>query len=184
MVVFKHLNLAEDVYPSPFNNVYAMDMIFCRNVLMYFSPECAKKAINGFYQTLTDNGLLIVSLTESIKLSGSSFDAIHFHGTTLYQKSTKGRIIEEGAKGKQVAGERKVLCNTGENNLKIFQLPAEGRASSGTRDTFCRDLAKSIEGERTGRKSSARRMTMRCFCFEQGRYTEVEEIISAGRSMS
>lgn len=178
MVVFELLNLAEDVYPSPFNNVYAMDMIFCRNVLMYFSPECAKKAVNGFYQTLTDNGLLIVSLTESIKLSGSSFVAICFHGTTFYQKSVKGGIVEEGAKGKQVDGERKVVRNTGENGFKALQLPAVDRVFSGLRDTFYRDLAKSVEGERAGTEGQRTPYEDALLLFEQGRYAEGEEIIS------
>ncbi|MDE2258962.1 MAG: protein-glutamate O-methyltransferase CheR, partial [Betaproteobacteria bacterium] len=37
MVTFSYLNLAEDAYPSLVNNTNAMDVIFCRNVLMYFS---------------------------------------------------------------------------------------------------------------------------------------------------
>ncbi|MBF8277277.1 MAG: methyltransferase, CheR-type [Candidatus Brocadiaceae bacterium] len=178
MVTFEQLNLAVDVYPSPFNSIYAMDMIFCRNVLMYFSPECAKKAVNGFYQTLTDNGLLIVSLTETIKLSGSSFVPIHFHGTTFYQKSPKGRIAEEGAKGKQVGGEIKVVRNTGENNFHALQLSTVDRATSGLRDTFYRDLTKSFEGKRYGTKVQRTPYEDALLLFEQGRYAEGEEIIS------
>ncbi len=178
MVAFELLNLAEDVYPSPFNNIYAMDMIFCRNVLMYFSPECAKKAVNGFYQTLTDNGLLIVSLTESVKLSGSSFIAIRFHGTTFYQKLAKGGIAGEGAKGRQVGGEIKAVQNTGENNFHALQLSTVDRASSGLRDTFYRDVTKSFERKRSGTKVQRAPYDDALLLFEQGRYAEVEEIIS------
>ena len=39
MVTFSFLNLAEDVYPSLVNNTNAMDVVLCRNVLMYFTPE-------------------------------------------------------------------------------------------------------------------------------------------------
>jgi chemotaxis protein methyltransferase CheR len=35
MVTFAYLNLAQDTYPSPLNNTNAMDIIFCRNVLMW-----------------------------------------------------------------------------------------------------------------------------------------------------
>ena len=34
MVTFSSLNLAKDEYPSALNNTHAMDVIFCRNVLM------------------------------------------------------------------------------------------------------------------------------------------------------
>lgn len=178
MVTFEQLNLAEDVYPSPFNNVYAMDMIFCRNVLMYFSPECAKKAVNGFYQTLTDNGLLIVSLTETITLSGSSFVAIRFRGTTFYQKLAKGGIAGEGVKGKQVGGEIKAVRNTGENGFQALRLPTVNRASSGLRKTFYRNVTKNHEGKRAGTKGPRTSYDDALLLFEQGRYAEVEEIIS------
>lgn len=178
MVTFEQLNLADDVYPSPFNNVYAMDMIFCRNVLMYFSPEYAKKAVNGFYQTLTDNGLLIVSLTETIKLSGSSFIPIHFHGTTFYQKSTKGGIADGGTKGKKVYGERKAVRNTDENNFDVLPLPAVAAASAGFRDAAYRNTTKNIEEERAGKKGWQTSYENALLLFEQGRYTEVENVIS------
>lgn len=38
MVKFAQLNLAEPVYPDWSNDIHAMDVILCRNVLMYFPP--------------------------------------------------------------------------------------------------------------------------------------------------
>ncbi len=40
-VSFACLNLATDVFPSVLNNTNAMDLILCRNVLMYFTPAVA-----------------------------------------------------------------------------------------------------------------------------------------------
>ena len=45
MVTFSYLNLPENTYPSVLNNTNAMDIIFCRNVLMYFAEESAQRAI-------------------------------------------------------------------------------------------------------------------------------------------
>ena len=42
MVTFSFLNLAEDVYPSLVNNTNAMDVVLCRNVLMYFTPGACR----------------------------------------------------------------------------------------------------------------------------------------------
>ena len=60
-VTFAYLNLAEDVYPSLLNNTNAMDIIFCRNVLMYFSPKNAEKVICNFHRCLVEGGCLIIS---------------------------------------------------------------------------------------------------------------------------
>ena len=96
MVTFQYLNLAEDVYPSLLNNTNAMDMIFCRNVLMYFSPERAKKAIHGFYTSLLNDGWLLVSPTEAFKHITDYFTTANLSGTIFYRKDgKKQRIVED-----------------------------------------------------------------------------------------
>ncbi len=87
MVTFSHLNLAEDVYPSLLNNTNAMDIIFCRNVLMYFTPEQTEKVIQKLYHSLVDGGWLIVSSVETSPVLYSQFTTIHFHGLTVYRKN-------------------------------------------------------------------------------------------------
>jgi chemotaxis protein methyltransferase CheR len=64
MVTFAYLNLAEDVYPSLFNDTNAIDLIFCRNVLMYFAPNQIRRVIQNFHRALVDSGSLIVSPTD------------------------------------------------------------------------------------------------------------------------
>jgi len=175
MVVFEQLNLAGDAYPSPTNNIYAMDLIFCRNVLMYFTPEHAKKAVLGFYQTLVDNGLLIINPSESIKLSGSPFVYVSFHGTTFYRKPAKGEIVEEGAKGKQGIGERIAVRHTGENVLKTSHLPAVNSVPSGLRN----DSGRVLKGKRGRAKEQRTPYEEALFLLEQRRYAEAEEKMSA-----
>jgi chemotaxis protein methyltransferase CheR len=87
MVTFSHLNLAEDVYPSLLNNTNAMDIIFCRNVLMYFTPEQTKKVIQNLYNSLADGGWLIVSSIETSPVLYSQFTTVDFHGLTVYRKN-------------------------------------------------------------------------------------------------
>lgn len=86
MVSFFPLNLAEDVYPSILNKTVDMDIIFCRNVLMYFLPELAEKAVERFYRSLSDKGWLLITPCESNFLSGSNFLSVDFNGATLYRK--------------------------------------------------------------------------------------------------
>jgi len=56
LVRFEYLNLAEDSYPSLFSNTNAMDMIFCRNVLMYFTPEMTERVVGKLHRSLVDKG--------------------------------------------------------------------------------------------------------------------------------
>lgn len=86
MVTFAHLNLAEDVYPSLLNNTNAMDIIFCRNVLMYFTPEHTGKAIQNLYRCLADGGWLIVSSIETSSVLYPLFTTACFQGLTIYRK--------------------------------------------------------------------------------------------------
>ncbi|KAF0216065.1 MAG: chemotaxis protein methyltransferase [Geobacteraceae bacterium] len=91
MVTFAPLNLAEDTYPSLFNNTNAMDVIFCRNVLMYFSPEQAKRVIDKFCHSLVAGGWLIVSPTETSPTLFAGFETVHFHNAVFYRKDGHGK---------------------------------------------------------------------------------------------
>ncbi|TAJ19230.1 MAG: chemotaxis protein CheR [Rugosibacter sp.] len=88
-VTFACLNFAEDVYPSLMTNTNAMDVILCRNVLMYFSPAWVKKVAQNFHRSLVDGGWLIVSPTETSNSLFPQFKATTFPGAVLYRK-TKG----------------------------------------------------------------------------------------------
>jgi chemotaxis protein methyltransferase CheR len=84
LVTFSYLNLAEDVYPALLNHTHAMDLIFCRNVLMYFSPERASSVLGKFYCALVEGGWFIGSVTEHFH--ESKFAPVSFAGVTLYRK--------------------------------------------------------------------------------------------------
>ncbi|HUU30037.1 MAG TPA: CheR family methyltransferase [archaeon] len=86
MVQFAYLNLAEDTYPSLLNDTNAMDLIFCKNVLMYFAPEQQKKVIRKLYQVLVDDGWLAVSPSETSQLLFSQFASVNFPQAILYRK--------------------------------------------------------------------------------------------------
>jgi chemotaxis protein methyltransferase CheR len=86
MVNFSYLNLSQDVYPALQNNTNAMDVIFCRNVLMYFAPEHVKLAAERFYRSLVDNGWLIVSPVETSQIHYASFTTVRIQDSTFHKK--------------------------------------------------------------------------------------------------
>ncbi len=87
MVTFEKLNLAKDEFPSETNSLQNFDVIFCRNVLMYFLPETAKEVARRFYLALNDNGWLVTSQVELNDDYFSPFARRMFEHGIFYQKS-------------------------------------------------------------------------------------------------
>ena len=89
-VTFRYHNLAENSYPSLLTNTNAMDLILCRNVLMYFTAENQRRVVAKLRQCLVDGGRLLVSPSEVSDFLLSQFDAIDIHGLTVFQKGPEG----------------------------------------------------------------------------------------------
>ena len=62
MIAFRKLNLMDPTFPmkKPFN------IIFCRNVMIYFDDETKKDLIKKYHGQLTDNGYMFVGHSESL----------------------------------------------------------------------------------------------------------------------
>jgi len=80
-VSFRHLNLLDS---------YALmgkfDIIFCRNVLIYFSPEVKAKIIAKFSQALNPKGYLFLGASESMSGLSTDFDMVRCNPGIIYQK--------------------------------------------------------------------------------------------------
>lgn len=86
LVTFRHLNLAGEGYPSAVTGTDAMDVILCRNVLMYFTPEQARKVVRNLRRALVAGGWLIVSPSEASHALFPDFAAVNFPGAVFYRK--------------------------------------------------------------------------------------------------
>jgi chemotaxis protein methyltransferase CheR len=95
MVTFTYHNLAEDSYPALVNNTSAMDLILCRNVLMYFSDEGRTRVAESLYKCLVDKGFLFVSAGEISNTLFSNYEAVSHRGTTFYRKDAGWREARE-----------------------------------------------------------------------------------------
>lgn len=87
LVTFDYLNLARDEYPSLHNNTNAMDLIMCRNVLMYFAVDTARRVATRLHSALADRGWLIVGHAEPSQDVFHAFEAVNLPGTVLYRKA-------------------------------------------------------------------------------------------------
>ena len=89
MVTFFQLNLAGSAYPSADNGTENLDVIFCRNVLMYFMPEMAIEVAKRFYQALKQDGWLITSQVELHEEYYAAFQKLRYKQGVFYRKSPK-----------------------------------------------------------------------------------------------
>lgn len=63
-VTFATLNLARDDYPSPASGAWGMDLIFCRNVLIYLDRATIREVARRLYGTLAPGGWLIAASSD------------------------------------------------------------------------------------------------------------------------
>jgi len=91
MVTFDYLNLVEDRYPSLTNNTNGMDVILCRNVTIYFTPEVTQEVLGRFRNCLVDGGWLIPGASEPNMIFYRDFEARNYPGAVLYRKPAATR---------------------------------------------------------------------------------------------
>ncbi len=89
MVSFFQLNLAGSAYPSADNGTKCLDVIFCRNVLMYFLPEMAIAVAKRFYEAMKPEAWLITSQVELHQEYYAAFKKIRYKQGIFYRKSRK-----------------------------------------------------------------------------------------------
>lgn len=81
MASFRQLNLLDN-----FSSVGRFDIIFCRNVLIYFSPELKKQILQKIAACLQDDGILFVGASESISDLVEQFSMVRCNPGLYYIK--------------------------------------------------------------------------------------------------
>ncbi|MDB4962354.1 MAG: Protein-glutamate O-methyltransferase [Myxococcales bacterium] len=64
----------------------AYDVIFCRNVLMYFPPDVAERVVARVESALAPGGYLFLGHAETLRGLSQQFHLCHTHGTFYYQR--------------------------------------------------------------------------------------------------
>ncbi|MBI2748073.1 MAG: tetratricopeptide repeat protein [Burkholderiales bacterium] len=89
MVTFGYLNLAEDNYPSVESGTNAMDIVFCRNVLMYFDPAHNRRALEKLGRSLMNEGWLFVNPAEISHAAVPQLATVNLPGAIVYRKGIR-----------------------------------------------------------------------------------------------
>jgi chemotaxis protein methyltransferase CheR len=83
MVNFYNINL---INFDSIKKIGNFDIIFCRNVIIYFNNDSKKIVISNLYDSLKKNGYLFLGHSESLHFISSSFKLVGFGKTPLYVK--------------------------------------------------------------------------------------------------
>ncbi len=82
-VSFGRLNLYDQARVSLLGY---LDLIFCRNVIIYFDEKSKKSVIGNFYSRLVDGGYLLLGHSESLVSLSTQFKLRHLRHDMVYQK--------------------------------------------------------------------------------------------------
>jgi chemotaxis protein methyltransferase CheR len=85
-VEFRYLNLAEGTYPSPENGTVSVDLILCRNVMIYFDAETVRQVASRFYRALKPGGWLLTGPSDPPLWDCAPFRTRVTDGGVLYQR--------------------------------------------------------------------------------------------------
>jgi two-component system CheB/CheR fusion protein len=85
MVVFAHHNVIKD---PPFSK---MDLITCRNLLIYMNSDLQKRVIPLFHYSLNNDGILLLGTSESLGDSSNSF-TVFDSKSKIYKKKNENNM--------------------------------------------------------------------------------------------
>ena len=83
LISFGPINLNER---EQLKRIEKSQIVFCRNVIIYFDDEMKRKVINAFYDNLEINGALLIGHSESLHNISRAFQLEHHKGTIVYRK--------------------------------------------------------------------------------------------------
>jgi chemotaxis protein methyltransferase CheR len=83
LVSISHLNLFDT---NRMVMLGKMDLIFCRNVIIYFDMAAKRRVVESFFNTLHDGGFLLLGHSESLMNVTTQFTLRHFKNDMIYQK--------------------------------------------------------------------------------------------------
>lgn len=83
LVTISHLNLFDSHRLAMLGK---FDIIFCRNVIIYFDQPAKKRVVESFYSALYEGGFLLLGHSESLMNITTLFTLRHFKNDMIYQK--------------------------------------------------------------------------------------------------
>jgi chemotaxis protein methyltransferase CheR len=85
-VDFRYLNLAEDRFPSLAAGIWGMDVILCRNVLIYFDESTVERVARRLIASLSEDGWLILGASDPAIAERVACDVVLTDAGLVYRR--------------------------------------------------------------------------------------------------
>lgn len=121
-VRFEQRNLCAD--DPAFWQPGSYDVVFCRNVLMYLTPDDARAVVARFARALVPGGHLFLGHAETLRRLSDDFDLRHTHDTFYYQR--KPGTLPAAAAPRAPAGATEWVQAIDHSSERIRQLTVPG----------------------------------------------------------
>jgi chemotaxis protein methyltransferase CheR len=99
-VTFEYLNLAHAVYPSFATGTWGMDLILCRNVLIYFERETVRDVARRLFESLAPGGWLLTAASDPPLSAEAPFEVVVTDVGVFYRRS----LLLDGVTGRRRDG--------------------------------------------------------------------------------
>jgi chemotaxis protein methyltransferase CheR len=103
-VDFRYLNLAEDRFPSLSVDIWGMDLIFCRNVLIYFDRATVQRVARRLIDSLSQDGWLVLGASDPSLRELVDCDVIVTDAGLVYKRPGAARDVDLRQRGGAEAG--------------------------------------------------------------------------------
>ncbi len=91
-VRFLKINLLAENYPAPLDRPGGVDLIFCRNVLMYFDAACRARIVARLARVLAPGGWLIVSPSETAVIAHPELRLCQWRGNHYFRQGAAAPV--------------------------------------------------------------------------------------------
>lgn len=115
----------------------SLDVVFCRNVLIYFSERAMRTAVSRLAEALAPGGFLFLGHSETLRGISSDFDQEHSRDTLFYRRRSGSGMVGSGS------GSFAALPSTGSPPLSAA--PSSTSSSSSSSASWFESIHRSAE---------------------------------------
>jgi chemotaxis protein methyltransferase CheR len=92
-VEFAHLNLAQNTYPTFATKTWGMDLVLCRNVLIYLDTETVRAVAQRLHDSLAAGGFLVTGPSDPLLMDHAPFEVLMGSAGVIYRKPASSHRV-------------------------------------------------------------------------------------------
>lgn len=92
-VEFAYLNLAQNTYPTFATKTWGMDLVLCRNVLIYLDAETVRVVAQRLHESLAAGGFLVTGPSDPLLIDHAPFEVLMSSAGVIYRKPASSHRV-------------------------------------------------------------------------------------------